>query len=487
MVGDGDDSRERYSPDGGTEPADTPYDPTAAGLPTDRGPTDDEIRQQFRQEYEPDVRELLADDGLLEAATGQYDADREAVHAEITAVADDPDAAYDAVRAAVIEEAEDRYMKDHTLFRNKEPRDLAEAALGPALGDMLATYRLRDGVEERYDGEDIDPRTIRRRMLDELMETVEDRISEHDPVAEQILAGQRIRPDELPDRLDGSLTAAIDRMESRVGEPMLGVGLDSTQPAVQEVVASGLLDDIGRELQRTAAGTADHDQEALDRLQERYQRTLDRFRVGETLDELERSWGTGDLPYAVYEIDDPGEMQQAARELGNCRTAVGHYYERLAEDPFTTVLGVRRDDHDEWIGMARMFHMETPDDEQVLAIDNLGMQYRDGAGAGEPEDCCDFEAFGDALPVMGLSAIAYGLDQGSDAVVAGRDDQRVGGGPGDGIGVAQLYSTKNTDEEELPLEKRGVRDMDQPYGLVSLLDPHADQQMALLFEDPRQG
>lgn len=472
------------------EPVDTTpdleagQDPVTAGLPQDRGTSKAERRQTFQDEYADQVAYSITMERALEAAQEVVDADTDEIE---NALASELDVTGTRMIDAVIDEAlmtaEDRYVKDHMFYGDKED-DLIEDALEETMDDVLPTHRLRDGVRKVYDGQELDPRAIQRHMVRQMAHDVNETVTEYDETASGLLDGERLTAEASPD-LDGDLPAALEMMESRPGESVMGVRWDSSHPSVQQAASEALEESIGKDIQRAATGGTEASQEELEDLQDRYGTAIERFRVQETLQAMDEHWETAEMPYEVFEIDDPDEMQKAAEEIGNCRKNATGYYEDLADDPFTTVLGVRRDDSSQWIGMARNFHMETPEGEDVFAIDNLGMQYKHGHEAGHPESSCDFENYGDALPVMGLASIAFGLEQGFDHVVAGRNDGRVGGGSGDRIGVAQLYSTKNTDQDELPVEKKGSRDIERPYGLTRLNDPSVDQKFALLMENPR--
>ncbi len=480
------------SSQGTIEPVDTTpdleagQDPTTAGLPRDRGTTKAERRQTFQQEYADQIAYSITMETVLDAAEEIVDADPESIQ---DTLASDLDVTGTRMIDAIIDEAlmaaEEQYVKDHMFYEDRQDQ-LVDDALKETMDDLLPTHRLRSDVRKVYDGQELDPRAIQRHMVRQMAHDVDETVTEYDETARGLLEGERLTAQASPD-LDGELPAALEMMESRPGESVMGLQWDSSHPAVQQAAAEQLEASIGKDIQRAATGAAQASQEELEDLQDRYGTAIERFRVDETLRAMDEHWDTADMPYEVFEIDDPDEMQKAAEDIGNCRTTASGYYEDLADDPFTTVLGVRRDDSSQWIGMARAFHMETPDDEDVFAIDNLGMQYKHGHEAGHPESSCDFENYGDALPVMGLASIAFGLENGFDHVVAGRNDGRVGGGSGDRIGVAQLYSTKNTDQDELPVEKKGHRDIKRPYGLTRLNDPSVDQKFALLMENPGTG
>ncbi|MDY6771668.1 MAG: hypothetical protein SV186_06995 [Candidatus Nanohaloarchaea archaeon] len=464
------------------DPVTTTPDTTGAGLPSDRGTSKAERRETFRDEYEDAVQDAVTADRLLEVAASEVDASPAAIHDALTeelgARGSD---LIDEIRPAIVDAAEERYVKDH-MFYNDRVDDLAHDAVEETVDDLLPTHRLRDGVEKVYDGAELDPRAIQRHLVRRMADDVEATVTEYDEAAAAMIEGERLTAEASPEQVENGLPGSLAAMESKAGETVMGVRWDSSHPSVQRAAADQLQEAVGKDIQRAATGAADASKDELEALQDGYRNAIERFRVDETLAALERHWGTADMPYEVYKIDNPDEMQQAAQDIGNCRRHATDYYEDLADDPFTTILGVRRDDEDEWIGMARAFHLDA-DGDDVFAIDNLGMQYKDGQEGGHPDSACNFEEFGDALPVMGLASIAYGLENGFDYVVAGRNDGRVGGGSGDRIGVAQLYSTKNTDESELPVEKKGHRDIERPYGLTELTYS-ADQHFALLLENP---
>ena len=456
-------------------------DPMTAGLPRDKGTSKEQRRATFRDEYETPVEDGITDDTILEIASTIVDADETEIESVLKDQYRTDDLSAELLEP-IIDTAQDRYVRNHMYY--EDASDLASDSIEEAMRSLMPTHELRDNVFKLYDGDSIDPRAIKRHMVRNLAQDTKNIVSEYDTIADRLITDQRLPSEASPDALNTSLPQALMKLESRPGETAMSVQWDSSDPIVQEEAAERFLDSIGKDIQRAGDGSLETDTTALDELQDEYKETIDRFRVRETLQELEESWETSGMPYEVYAVDDPDEMKEAANELGTCRTTTTEYYEALAADPYTEMLGIRREDETEWIGMARVFHMETVDGDKVLAIDNLGMQYETDKEGQDPERSCNFEEYGDALPVMGLASIAYGIERGFDYVVAGRQDGRVGGGPNDNIGVAQLYSTTNMDQNDLPVRKKGRRDMDKPYGLKRVNDPLYDQHFAVLMEQP---
>lgn len=445
---------------------------------------EEERRQQYRAEIAPAVADQVTAETMWDTALSLFDLPEERVRDRLEAYMDRFEVdLVNELEMAVVAAAEDLYTQQKDRYSGDRSR-LVRDALDEVEGSVIPTFPFRDGVEHRYTGSEIDPRAIRRSLIGRLQRTV-DELAGEGAAGLALLQGTAIPAATTPSGLDIA-PGRFDAMRSGVGETGMRVAWNSDHPAVQDAARTALLDDLGGHITRLKQqGRGDY-AERIGRLQDSYATVLDRVRTRETLAAMDRYWGTDDMPYDVYEIDDADELVRAAADLGTCRRTEAYkdWYEDLADDPFTTVLGVRREEENEWIGVARLFHMENADGDRVLGLDNLGMQYEDEHVGGPPMSSCDFARYGDALPAMGLATMAYGIENGFDYVVAAggaeKKDKRVGGGPGDRIGVAQLYGQNGT---TMHLEKRG-RPMEHAYGFDQVKGEDEGYEVRLLFEDP---
>lgn len=186
---------------------------------------------------------------------------------------------------------------------------------------------------------------------------------------------------------------------------------------------------------------------------------LNRYRPTAAVETLDRNWGAANMPYEVYELDDPDELYAAAKDVGTCRRGEEHrdYYEQIAADPETLVFGVRREDVQHWVGFSRNYLLEVPaEDASALGIDTMELVYKDGSAGGAPHGACDFETFGDVPIVLGLAGMRYALDNDIDYVAVGSGEGRVSGGPddqyvGEAFGPGDMY--KGTSGTQLWLRK----------------------------------
>lgn len=428
----------------------------------------------------PHIQEAVDADALVDTAASMFDVDREQAEKRFKQWQERYDA--DVIEPATghaMTRALDRYLLAHDRYMD-DIDALVDEALEEAVRNAFPTYLFRDRVTKLYDGAAIHPASIQRTLAESLAEDVEELVDDPATAARDVLYGRAVPVDALDGLEPGPET--LHTVKSAVGEGGLHAAWNPDHPTVTTAAARMLRDDLGRQEQRLQATDPERAQ-AVNDLQDAYKTTLDRIRVEETMDAMEELWGREDLPYEVFAIDDADEMLRAAQDIGNCRAddRDSRYYRLLETDPYTTVLGIRRFDDHEWIGAARCFHLETADGASVFGIDNLGMQYREDTEGHDPVDGCNFKDYGDALPIMGLAAMRYGLNHGFDYVVAagGTDtpDRRVGGGPGDWIGPAQLYGQNSA---TIHLDKRGTRTQGEPYGFRG----SGPYEVRLLLENP---
>lgn len=441
----------------------------------------------FDAEVLPRIRAAVDTRTLRDTAVSHFDVDPGTAEAIVSQWTERYDTGIvEPATACAAATALDRYLLEHDRYADDTDALMAEA-VDAAVQEVFPTYLFRDGVTKLYNGDDLHPGHLHRDVARSLARNVEELVDDPCIEAVDMLHGEPVGVDAFEEPIEAGM---LHTLESGVGERQFRATWNPDHPAVTTAAADILLDDLGRQVQRFRE--TDPDRAAyVQEVQDAYRTTLHRLRVEETVDAMETLWGRGDLPYEVFDINDADEMLRAAVELGNCRAHERNrsYYELLADDPYTTVLGIRRLDDRQWIGAARCFHLTTSEDEHVFGIDNLGMQYRDDAKGHDPLEGCAFDEYGDALPIMGLAAMRYGLDHGFDYVVAAGGtegdeafpDMRVGGGPGDRIGPAHLYGQHGA---RMYLEKRGTRTEGEPYGFGQPRGPNEGYVVRILLENP---
>jgi hypothetical protein len=347
--------------------------------------------------YDTIVADRLADDIDLTEIDATYpDTDIEdAVMAQYDT--DTKEEATERLKDDLIEAGRNQYIDDPSAFEETDAELLAGMTL-----DAIPDFRFNDDVDLAYTNEDLDPYDIKEELLTRFGDFLQDE-----------LGGQREqRIEEGLGLLEGTYPLEDEYLETMHDDAWDG------EVQSQEDLYEAVLHDMafqGRSIAHT------RDEAFQDELEGRFN-AVNRFEETAALDHLDEH------EYEVYEVEDPETIATMNAELGTCKRNYGktnQTFQEWAWEDDTTILGFRRDDSDEWAGFTRNYSLQTDDGRDILAVDTWEMPYKDGREGGNPDGACDFENYGDVLPVQALASIQYGLENDYDFVVAGHSDGRV--------------------------------------------------------------
>jgi len=311
---------------------------------------------------------------------------------------DTAEEATEALAQDLLAEGREQYIDDPSRFEEAETELLAGMTL-----DTIPDFRFNDDIRLAYTNEDLHPYDIKETLLTRFGEFLQDSLD-----------GERERRiEEGLGLLDGTYPLADTYLETIHDDAWDG------EVETREDLYDAVLHDMafqGRSIAHTRG------EEFQDELEGRYN-AISRFEETAARDHLDEH------DYEVYEVEDPETIATINTELGTCKRNYGktsQTFQEWAWDDDTTILGFRRDDSDEWVGFTRNYSLTTDNDQDVLAVDTWEIPYKDSREGGNPDRACDFEDYGDVLPVQALVSIQYGLENEYDFVVAGHNDGRVG-------------------------------------------------------------
>ncbi len=330
------------------------------------------------------IDEAYPDTDIEAAVMEQYDTDTQ-------------EAATERLRDDLIDAGRKRYIEDPSTFEEADAELLAGMTL-----DAIPDFRFNDDVSLTYTDEDLDPYDIKEELL----------MRFGDFLTENVDRERERRVEEGLGLLEGTYPLE-DKYLDTIHDDAWDGDVDS-----QEDLYDAILHDMafqGRSIAHT------RDEAFQDELEGRFN-AVNRFEETAALGHLD------DHDYEVYEVEDPGTIATMNTQLGTCKRNYGktnQTFQKWAWDDDTTILGFRRDDSDEWVGFTRNYSLETAEDHDVLAVDTWEIPYKDGREGGNPDGACDFENYGDILPVQALASVQYGLENDYDFVIGGHSDGRV--------------------------------------------------------------
>lgn len=376
------------------------------------------------------INEAYPDTDIETAVMEQYDTDT-------------TEEATEQLKDDLLEAGREKYIEDPSAFEETDAELLAGMTI-----DAIPDFRFNDDVDLTYTNEDLDPYDIKEELLTRFGDFLQEELS-----------GERERRiEEGLGLLEGTYPLEDEYLETMHDDAWDGE-VDSQEDLYQAVLHDMAFQ--GRSIAHT------RDQEFQDELEGRFN-AVNRFEETAALDQLDEH------EYEVYEVEDPETIATINSELGTCKRNYGknnQTFQEWAWDDDTTILGFRRDDSEDWVGFTRNYSLQTDDDQDVLAVDTWEIPYKDGREGGNPDGACDFEGYGDVLPIQALASIQYGLENEYDFVVAGHSDGR----------VKDARDVNPGRDTSMLLE--GIGDLNTRYGLgIS-----HDQTVHVLMEDDFSG
>ncbi|MDY6771197.1 MAG: hypothetical protein SV186_04550 [Candidatus Nanohaloarchaea archaeon] len=393
-----------------------------------RGQVYDTFRaDQVRDEIDIDaVQEEYDDIDIEERLMAHYDAETAAE-------------AYNEFQDHAVEAGRQHYVNDLT-----DPAAIADQVLNDGLRGVLPDYRVASDVEQVYRTEDLDPYSIQEELIAGLGDFLLDEID--GDRAEQVADGLDVIQDEPdPDYLDE-----------------LGIEEDADRDDLYDEV----IDDMVFQGQCIAQNK---DESFQDELQGRYN-AANRFDAAAAVDALEEH------DYEIFEIQDPSIMANIHSDLGTCKRNYkedDNEFQDWAEDDGTTILGFRRGDEDEWVGMTRNYDLDASG-RDVFGVDTWEIPYKPGREGGAPDGACDFENYGDVLHAEALASVRWGLDNGHDYVVSGTRDGRI------------KHAREINPNRDTSMALRGLNDKKTHYSFSPMISKQ-EQTVHVLMEDDFDG
>lgn len=345
-------------------------------------------------------------------------------------------------------------------FLTQTDEFIEQAEAGDPYETALDLDLISPGAEPLYTDQDIDPSTIYHQLFTQFTTFLEDNLD--DQKLPRIETALQL----VEDLSDENIQQYYETLPQQIAEDL------GELPETEEEAWDMVKQDLYWHADLEALNQPDSYKHELDE----HKKLLDRFRPFETTEQL-----LEEPLYHVFELKTAEKMLEAAKGVGTCKrfTSNLEYYRELEEDPSTVMLGVRRSDDPDWVGISRNFLLESYEDGErrpALGIDAFEVRYKRGHEGGTPNGSCDRENFEDIVSVLALSAIKYGLENDIGYVLAGNRDGRVC------WGARQIYSSI---DKKLSLRKQG-HDISHAYGFKEkALKRNNDQKAYILLEQPQ--